>query len=77
VPVLATPLVELKKIIDQYQIGTFIENHDPLHIAVTIEAMLSDEKRLAFYKENTLKAAAELNWENEKQTLIEIFTPYA
>jgi glycosyltransferase involved in cell wall biosynthesis len=77
VPVLATPLVELKKIIDQYQIGTFIENHDPLHIADTIEAMLSDEKRMAFYKENTIKAAAKLNWENEKQTLIEIFTPYA
>jgi len=77
VPVLATPLVELKRIIEQYQIGTFIENHDPKHIAATIEAMLSDEKRMAFYKENTIKAAAELNWENEKQTLIEIFTPYA
>jgi len=77
VPVLATPLVELKRIIEQYQIGTFIENHDPKHIAATIEAMLSDEKRMAFYKENTIKAAAELNWENEKQSLIEIFTPYA
>ena len=77
VPVLATPLVELKKIIDQYQIGTFIETHDPQHIAATIEAMLNDKVRLAMYKENTKKAAAELNWEKEKQTLIEIFTPYA
>ncbi|MFZ4546212.1 MAG: glycosyltransferase [Bacteroidales bacterium] len=77
VPVLATPLVELKKIIDQYQIGSFIESHDPQHIAAIIETMLYDEKRLALYKENTKKAAAELNWENEKQALIEIFTPYA
>ena len=77
VPVLATPLVELKNIIDHYQIGTFIENHDPLHIAATIDNLLKDETRLAFYKENTKKAAAELNWENEKKTLIEIFTPYA
>ena len=77
VPVLATPLVELKNIIEHYQIGTFIENHDPRHIAATIDNLLKDEIRLAFYKENTKKAAAELNWENEKKTLIDIFTSYA
>ena len=77
VPVLATPLVELKNIIEHYQIGTFIENHDPRHIAATIDNLLKDEIRLAFYKENTKKAAAELNWENEKKTLIDIFTYYA
>ncbi len=77
VPVLATPLVELKSIIQHYEIGTFIENHDPEHIADTIRNMLQDENRLNFYKINTRKAAAELNWEKEKTTLIEIFAPYA
>lgn len=77
VPVLATPLVELKSIIQQYEIGTFIENHDPEHIAGTIRNMLQDENRMNFYKENTRKAATELNWEKEKTTLIEIFAPYA
>jgi len=76
-PVLATPLVELKKIIEQYEIGDFIENHDPEHIASTIKSMLQDENRMAFYRKNTLKAAAELNWETERETLIEIFSPYA
>jgi len=77
VPVLSTPLVELKNIIQQYEIGEFIENHDPKHIAATIEKMLQNETRLEFYKNNTRRAAAELNWENEKKTLIEIFTLYA
>jgi glycosyltransferase involved in cell wall biosynthesis len=77
VPVLATPLVELKNIIQHYEIGEFIDNHDPVYIAETIKNMLQDEKRLAFYKQNTARAASELNWDNEKQTLIEIFTPYA
>ena len=77
VPVLATPLVELKKIIQQYEIGDFIENHDPEHIASKIKTMLQDESRLAFYRKNTQKAAAELNWETERNTLIEIFAPYA
>ena len=77
VPVLATPLVELKNIIQQYQVGGFIENHDPAHIASTINAMLDDEKQLAEYKLNTEKAAADLNWETEKKVLFEIFSPYA
>lgn len=77
VPVLATPLVELKNIIQQYEIGEFIENHDPEHIAATLNRLLQDENRLALYRQNTLKAALELNWENEKKTLVEIFSPYA
>jgi len=77
VPVLASPLIEIKNIIEQYDTGMFIENHDPKHIAETIKNMLHDENRLARFKENTKKAAADLSWENEKKTLIEIFTPYA
>ena len=77
IPVLSTPLVELKNIIQHYEIGEFIENHDPLHIADSIKRMLEDKKQLAVYKSNNLKAASELNWENEKKTLIEIFAPYA
>lgn len=77
VPVLATPLVELKNIIQHYQIGNFIENHDPKHIAATIKEMLQDEEQLKIYKENTRKAALELNWDQEKKTFIKIFEPYA
>lgn len=77
VPVLASPLVEIKNIIQHYETGEFIENHDPRHIAAAITQMLQNESQMALYKRNTINAAAELNWENEKKVLIEIFAPYA
>jgi glycosyltransferase involved in cell wall biosynthesis len=77
VPVLATPLVEVKNIIQHYEIGEFIGNHDSQHIAATINKMLNNETQMEHYKKNTIKAATELNWENEKKVLIEIFAPYA
>lgn len=77
VPILATPLTEIKNIIEEYQIGMFIENHDPKHIADTIEKMLADEQKLNLFRQNTKIAATELNWENEKKVLVEIFKTYA
>lgn len=77
VPILATPLPEIKNIIEHYHIGEFITNHDPNHIAETINNMLSNEGKMAIYKSNTKKAAAELNWEQEKKVLFNIFSPYA
>lgn len=77
VPVLASPLVELKNIIEYYEVGEFICSHDPHHIAEVINKMLSDNALMKKYKLNTAKASAELNWEKEKNTLIEIFAPYA
>ena len=77
VPILASPLVEVKNIIDQYQVGECTENHDPKHIADRINSMLKNEAQLKNYKTNTLKASKELNWEIEKTQLIRIFDKYA
>ena len=76
-PVLASPLVEIKKIIDQYKVGEMIENHDPLHIAKKISEMLEDEQRLSVYRENCNIAKQELNWKNEENKLIDVFKKYA
>lgn len=71
-PVLASPLVEIKKIIDRYKIGECIENHEPKHIAEKINALLNNSEKLLQYRANCLKASKELNWENEKSGLIHI-----
>jgi len=73
VPVLASRLVEVEKIITQYNVGTFIESHDPRHIASVIEKIFSDPQQLKLWKENTAKLRKELNWENESKIVLEIF----
>jgi len=77
IPVLCSPLIEIKNIVQKYEIGECIENHGPKHIADRINAMLKDVAQLKKYKGNTLKASKELNWENEKSQLIRIFDKYA
>lgn len=77
IPVLASPLIELKNIIEKHEIGLFIESHEPEHIAYTIKTLFANEDLYRKMKENTRKAANELNWENEKKVLTGIFAKYA
>jgi glycosyltransferase involved in cell wall biosynthesis len=76
VPVLASPLVEIRKIIETYEVGGFIENHEPQHIADKMKQMLENEGSRKKWKLNLQRAAAELTWENEKKVLIELYKKY-
>ena len=77
VPIVASHLTEIEKIIRQYNIGTFIENHEPATIATTIKVALSDKDRLAVWKQHLAVAAQDLCWENEERKLLEIYRHYA
>jgi glycosyltransferase involved in cell wall biosynthesis len=72
VPVLASPLVEVKKIIDSYNVGICINSHEPEEIASKINYMLADKARLAGWKANAVKAKEVLCWENEKKVLVKV-----
>ena len=76
VPIVASHLTEIERIITHYNIGTFIENHDPKTIALTIQNTLNDEKSLELWKNNLNVAAQELCWENEQQSLLSIYSHY-
>jgi glycosyltransferase involved in cell wall biosynthesis len=73
IPVLGSQVVEVKKIIEQYKIGTTIENHNPEHISEKIKYMLADESRMITWKQNLLIAAEELSWCNEEKKLLKVF----
>lgn len=73
VPVLASKLVEVEKIIRNYEIGELIDSHEPKHIAEKLNFMLDSENKRREWKKNLEKAAEELCWENEERKLIEIF----
>ncbi len=71
VPVMASSLVEVKGVVEGYDLGVCIKNHDPAHIAETIQFVFSDENRYSSWKENALKASEQLCWENEEKILEE------
>jgi len=77
VPVLASPLPEISKIVLSYNVGTLIDNHNPQHIADKLREMYEDPVRIAQWKENLKFAAEELCWENEKQVLKTVYETYA
>lgn len=68
IPILASRLIEIEKIIKQYEIGYFIDEHNPMHIAQRIQECLLHPDYLK-WKQNTKLAAEALNWEQEKQKL--------
>jgi glycosyltransferase involved in cell wall biosynthesis len=63
IPVLVSPLIELKRLVDTYQVGIVLKEVSPTSIAETINA-LSDEQRMKFCS-NARRAKLELVWEND------------
>lgn len=76
VPLIATAIPEVKKIVDEYQCGTCIASLEPGTIASAIKNMLADAEVYNRYKTNCLIAARELCWENESEKLKAIYQPY-
>ncbi len=73
VPVLSSRLIEQERIINHYDVGGFIEDHQPEHIARKIREIFADPDQLNRWKQNTCKARQELNWENESKIVLDIF----
>lgn len=72
VPVLVSNLAEMKKIVNQYQVGRVLNQHNSDKIAEQINEMLVSD----FYQDwvnNCDMAAKDLNWENERKKLISLF----
>ena len=59
--------------VDSYQVGQTVEPYDIESIANAIISMMANKEKLRFWRDNCLKAALELNWENEKKKLEKIY----
>jgi glycosyltransferase involved in cell wall biosynthesis len=71
IPVLASPLTEIKSFIEKYNIGVCIENHTAKHIADKMNYMLTSTD-YSLWKANTKIAAEENNWETEKKVWVNL-----
>lgn len=77
IPVLASPLPEIKKIIDQYDIGDFIPNHNPENIALKVNEILENQHIMEKWKKNCTFASSQLTWQKESEKLQLILAKYA
>lgn len=72
VPVLVSNLVEIVRIVKEYEIGDVIDNHEPKHIAKKMQACFSNKKRYFSWTKNLKKAQSELTWDTEERKIIEL-----
>ena len=75
-PVIASDLVEVRRIIDEYKAGIIVSSHKPKKMAEEINNYLNNNDLFNKTKQNVKKAKADLIWENEKEILINCYKKF-
>jgi glycosyltransferase involved in cell wall biosynthesis len=73
IPLLASNVVEVKRIVDTWQTGMCISNVTPDSIAKAVAWIYDNKEVYSRWKGNTLSASKELCWQKEQWVLDEIF----
>ena len=76
IPVLASSLPEIRKIITQYNIGDFIPSHEPGTIATKVNEIVENKVLMNDWRKNITFAAQDLSWEKEEQILKQVYSKY-
>jgi glycosyltransferase involved in cell wall biosynthesis len=72
VPVFVSNLIEISKIVNQYQIGFVAQNHQAEYLAEQLNNIFHKPAQLKEWRQNINKVQQKLNWENEEKKLLEI-----
>lgn len=75
IPVLVSDFPEMKKIVEQYNIGKAIHYSSYQEIAGEIKKMTEDHTQREIWKQNLEQAANDLCWEKEVKKLDRIYEP--
>ena len=73
IPILASSLIETKRIFDRYPIGLLVDNHQPKHIAEKMRQMMNDKNLIEVWKKNAQKVSEENYWESEVSDMLQIY----
>jgi glycosyltransferase involved in cell wall biosynthesis len=73
IPQLVSDLPEVRKIVQENEVGLISPSHDPKIIAEKLNLLFSDKELYDRLQENTNRAAINLNWKNECKVLEEIY----
>lgn len=72
-PIIATDLVEIKRVIEKHELGTILPELTPENLASAIRDLQENPSKLEQFKANCKEAAKVENWENEQQILEKIY----
>lgn len=75
-PILASARKEVKKVVEEYEVGEILNDVNSQEIAEKLHKMLENHQKLSVFKENCQKIAQILNWENESKVLEKIYLDY-
>jgi len=65
IPILASDLPQIKKVIDIYNVGRYVNPENEIELLDALNEMLDDDMKNEKYRLNCATAARELNWESE------------
>ena len=71
-PILASPLIEIKNLIETYDCGEILETVSPECIANSINQLFDNPERLAQLKKNCATAAQREHWDKDQETLKQV-----
>ncbi|MGD0757235.1 MAG: glycosyltransferase [Bacteroidales bacterium] len=73
IPVIATELPEIAKILNEYKCGILISKPDPIEISKAIIRLRDDRRLLSELKQNSVIASKSVNWDNESLKVEELY----
>src|SRR5574343_281942 len=72
-PIIATELVEIKRVIEKHDLGTILPELTPENLANAIRELQVNPSKLEQFKANCMLASKVENWESEQHILEEIY----
>lgn len=69
IPVLASPLPEVKKLFSEHDIGLMVENYHPDHLADKMKEMTNNIELQRKWKRSLVQARQKFTWDKEEKTL--------
>jgi len=73
IPVFASDLPEIARIIRMYNVGYIHHNHNPLDMANAVKDLIQNKNQLSAYRDACKMASNQLIWENEVEQVKEWF----
>jgi glycosyltransferase involved in cell wall biosynthesis len=73
IPVLCSDFPEMKKIVENYNVGMIVDPEDKRKIKEYLELISEDDRKRKEWSENARSASRELSWEKERKKIVDIY----